>query len=137
MKTLKTALLVLAFTLVGFGAMTAQNNKVKGPKIEFNDLIYDFGTITVGDKGEFEIGFKNGGTEPLLLQNVQGCCGTSVLDYTKEPVMPKKSGFIRVKIYTGGVAAVISKVITINSNDPADPTVRLTLKGAIKAKEAE
>lgn len=135
--SLKTLSLLLVFALsFGLSKSVAQINqeKVVGAKIAFADLTYDFGTVNVGDKGEFEVSFKNEGTEPLILQNVQGCCGAKIVDYTKDPILPQKSGAIKIQIYTGGAGAV-SKTITIVSNDPNNSTVRVSFRGTIKAVE--
>ena len=136
MKNFKLKALAL-FLIVFAGANTVSaqaKQEIAGSKIVFDDLTYDFGTVTVGDKGEFEMNFKNGGSEPLILKNVQGCCGASILSYTSDPILPQKSGTIKVKIYTGGAGAV-GKTITIHSNDPNNPTLQVRFKGSIKAAE--
>ena len=135
MKTFSMKALFLAFAvLVGVNIAAAQESATAGSKIVFDDLTYNFGTVNVGDKGEFEVGFKNEGTEPLLVKNVQGCCGASILDFTKDPILPGKSGSLKLKIYTGG-AGTVSKTITVLSNDAANPTVRVRFTGTIKAAE--
>ncbi|MDR0661555.1 MAG: DUF1573 domain-containing protein [Prevotellaceae bacterium] len=139
MKTFYLRTLALLFALsVGANAVNAQENEKQtvGPEIIFDSSTYDFGTITVGDAGEFEITFKNGGTEPLLLQNVHGCCGAKIVSYTKDPVLPEKSGAIKVKIHTGG-AGTVSKTITVVSNDSKSSTTRVQFKGTIKALESK
>lgn len=132
MKTLFLAFAILA----GLSVATAQTNGevTTGAKIVFDDLTYNFGTISVGDKGEFELGFKNEGTEPLVIKNVQGCCGAKILDFTKDPIMPQQSGSLRLQIYTGG-AGMVSKTITVISNDPKNATVRVRFTGEIKKAE--
>lgn len=136
MKTfnLKGLALILA-VLAGLNVVTAQTSQeVTSPKIVFDDLTYSFGTINVGDKGEFEVSFKNEGAEPLIVKGVQGCCGAKVLEYTKDPILSGKSGSLKLQIYTGGVGAV-SKTITVTSNDPQNPVVRVRFTGNIKAAE--
>lgn len=137
MKTyfFKTLILILAVS-AGLNVATAQTNQdvTTGPKIVFDDLTYNFGTINVGDKGEFEVNFKNEGTEPLIVKNVQGCCGARILDFTKDPVLPGKSGTFKVQIYTGG-AGNVGKTITIMSNDTKSPMVQVRFTGLIKQVE--
>ena len=137
MKTfISTKVLFLTVAMfAGLSIATAQiSQAVAGPKIEFDDLTYSFGTINVGDKGEFELNFKNEGTEPLIVKNVQGCCGAKILDFTKDPIMPGKSGSLKLQIYTGG-AGTVSKTITVISNDPNNSTIRVRFTGSIKAVE--
>ncbi len=139
MKTFGVKTLFLAFAvLTGLSVATAQTNQevTAGPKIVFDDLTYNFGTVNVGDKGEFEVSFKNEGTEPLIIKSVQGCCGAKILDFTKDPILPQKSGSLKLQIYTGG-AGTVSKTITIISNDPKSPTLQVRFTGTIAIKAAE
>ena len=133
MKTLSFKVLFLVLAMVaGLNMATAQT--AAGSKIVFNDLTHSFGTIAVGDKGEFAVEFKNEGSEPLVVKNVQGCCGAKILDFTKTPILPGKSGSLTLQIYTGS-AGMVSKTITVVSNDPNNAAVQVRFTGSIKAAE--
>lgn len=130
LKTLWTFILLLG---LGF-YMQAQSSAVNSnPKISFEKLEHDYGTIHEGDNGDVEFTFKNTGKEPLILTNVHGCCGVSVLDWTKDPVIPNASGSIKLRYHTSRIGG-INKVITVNTNDPDNQVVQLRLKGEVQRK---
>jgi len=102
----------------------------KGPKIKLDKPLFDFGDIKLAKSAEFDITLKNDGNEPLILLRVQGCCGGKVTDYTKSPILPGKTGSIKleVSLYTTGV---IQKTITVMSNDPENPALRVRVKANV------
>ncbi|MDR2085047.1 MAG: DUF1573 domain-containing protein [Bacteroidales bacterium] len=110
---------------------TKKNAKnAKPAQITFDNLVHDYGTMKVGADGECVFTFKNTGKEPLIVSKVQGCCGVSVLDWTKDPVMPKKTGTIKLR-YNTKRPITINKTVTVFTNDPEQPEIKLTLKGQI------
>ena len=130
------SLLLLAFTLSY--AQKAESGKIKSPDIYFEETSKDFGTIVEGTSTELVFTFFNSGTAPLLLKNVQPSCGCTLTDYTKEPVLPGKSGTIKATFNSSGKANQnIHKSITITTNVPengVDKVIVIFLKGYVKAK---
>ncbi|MDL2238789.1 DUF1573 domain-containing protein [Bacteroidales bacterium OttesenSCG-928-L14] len=107
----------------------------KPAEITFENVEYNYGTIQVGDNGDCEFTFKNTGKEPLVVSKVQGCCGVSVVDWTKDPVMPKKAGTVKLR-YNTKRPVTINKTVKVFSNDPEKPEVHLLLKGKIEGEAA-
>jgi hypothetical protein len=66
------------------------------PKINFDSLEYTMNTVKLNEKAALKIPFKNSGNEPLIITSAQGT-GTSSLFYPKEPILPKKTGFIEFR----------------------------------------
>ncbi len=98
-----------------------------GPRIEFEKQVHDYGQITMGADGNCEFKFKNTGTEPLVLNNVQSSCGCTVPSWTREPVMPGQEGSIKVRYDTNRIGH-IGKAITVYSNSVGDNSERITLR---------
>ncbi|MDR2040231.1 MAG: DUF1573 domain-containing protein [Bacteroidales bacterium] len=96
-------------------------------KIEFEKTTHDFGKINEkGDKASHDFIFKNTGTTPLLVQNVRTNCGCTASDWTKEPVNPGKSGFVRITYDIEGRPGKIDKSAYVITNaKPAQITLRL------------
>ena len=88
---------------------------VQGPLIEFEKVVHDYGQIQQGANGESEFKFKNAGTEPLVLTNVQASCGCTVPTWPREPVMPGQESSIKVRYDTNRLGH-IGKAITVYSN---------------------
>lgn len=97
----------------------------------FETDVIDYGTIEQGVDGVREFKFKNTGKEPLIISNATGSCGCTVPTWSKEPILPGKSGVISVKYDTKRLGA-INKSVTVTSN-ATEATKVLRIKGDIIA----
>ena len=80
--------------------------------ITFETDVIDYGTIEQSADGVREFKFKNTGKEPLIISNATGSCGCTVPTWSKEPILPGKSGVISVKYDTKRLGA-INKSVTV------------------------
>jgi hypothetical protein len=103
--------------------------------IKFDKMVHDYGNITQGDNGECVFKFKNTGKEPLIITMCQGSCGCTVPQCPKDPILPGKSGEIKVK-YDSNRVGPISKSVSVQSNAKSG-TQTLQIKGNIAAKPVE
>ena len=88
--------------------------------------------ITQHADGNRTFKFKNTGKTPLIITAVKGSCGCTVPTKPKEPIMPGKTGEIKVKYATDRLGR-FSKTVTITSNaTEARKVVRI--KGEVLAK---
>jgi hypothetical protein len=116
--------------------MPTQDGKVdksKMAKIEFNELVYDFGKVTEGQIVERKFKFKNTGSKDLLLLYHQATCGCTVPDFSKDPYSPGKGGEITIKFDTKGKKLSQTKKIKIFTNTYPNMT-ELTMKGYVIPK---
>lgn len=97
--------------------------------MKFKEEIHDFGTVPQGKPVTTEFSFKNTGKEPITLNNVHASCGCTTPEWTKEPILPGKSGTVKAT-YNAAAAAPFSKTITVTSNVG---TKVLTIKGVVEA----
>lgn len=136
---MKKFFLLSMFVSMALTVLNAQDVKPiednnDGPKIEFTSLEHNYGTIQKGGDGNCEFTFTNNGNEPLILSNVKASCGCTTPSWTKEPVMPGKTGTIKVRYNTNNVGA-INKTITVTSNAVDNPRVVLKIKGQVTQME--
>src|ERR1043166_3665793 len=109
-------------------------------EIKFENEVLDYGTIDYDANGVREFKFKNVGKSPLTITNVQGECGctSTTIDgkpgWPQEPILPGKSGVIKVK-YDTKRPGRFEKNVTITSNAKF-ATKKVRIKGEIKAKPA-
>lgn len=103
--------------------------------IRFDKMTHDYGTIKQGADGGCEFKFTNSGKEPLIISNCQGSCGCTVPSCPKEPILPGKSGVIKVHYDTKRVGP-ISKSVTVQSNAKTG-TQTLQIKGTVEAAPQE
>jgi hypothetical protein len=64
--------------------------------LKFEKTHHDFGTIKEDDGPvTYVFKFKNTGTAPLKLNNVQPACGCTASEWTKEDIAPGKEGYVK------------------------------------------
>ncbi len=126
---MKKSITLLLAILISFPVLNfAQDAK---PRIAFEKMQHNFGTF----KEELGIqsiafNFKNEGTVPLILNNVQASCGCTTPEWTREPVAPGAKGIIKVSYDPKNRPGVFNKTIRVSSNaDNADVT--LTILGEV------
>lgn len=100
---------------------------------KWDKTTHEFGTLEQGKPTTATFTFTNTGKAPLLLTQVQGSCGCTATDYTKEAVAPGKTGYIKAT-YNAANAGPFHKTVTVTANTEGGP-VTLVIKGEVKAKE--
>lgn len=113
----------------------ATEKVIDGPKMEFESMEVDYGTIEQDSEPFRVFTFTNTGTEPVLITNARGSCGCTVPSYSKAPVAPGESSEIKVRYDTHRLGQ-FRKRVTLTTNVPGDPIV-LTIKGKVDPKPAE
>lgn len=108
---------------------TAANQQVEEkpegplPVAQFAKLEHDFGTIKEGDAVEYTYSVKNTGEAPLIIQSAQPSCGCTVPDWTKTPIAPGATGFVKAKFDSKGKPGAQNKTITVTANTWPKQTV--------------
>lgn len=125
---MKHLLSILAFVFLGAVAASAQD--AKGPKMQFDIMTIDYGTIDKGGDPIRKFKFTNVGNEPLIIKTAKGSCGCTVPTYPKEPILPGESNVIEVRYDTQRVGA-FQKQVTLTTNETGEDKV-LTIKGEVK-----
>ena len=92
----------------------------QGPRLEFIRETIDLGTLSYRNPEvlEIRIEFRNTGTYPLIVSGAGGCCGTRIMEWTKHPVLPGDTGTVVAEIRPSPHPHILSRVITVDSNDP-------------------
>lgn len=127
MKRIGFILLVLVLS-TGF---VAAQKKQKGPNPVFVNNVHDFGKVEESaGTVSYVFTFKNEGTEPFIIQRIQTTCGCTTPDYSREPILPGKTGTIKVTYSTTGRPGSFNKVLPIFSNVP-DSVYKITVKGEV------
>ncbi len=123
-------LVVATLILLTSFSITPVKSMLSGPKIVFDKLIHDYGTIPRRSDGTSHFRFTNRGNAPLLITGVKAACGCTVPSYTEAPVLPGQSGTIKVE-YNTRIRGEFTKTIIVSTNDPNNATVTLTVKGNV------
>lgn len=102
--------------------------------IRFENMDHSFGKIKEeGGSAVCNFKFTNTGRIPLTIQGVQASCGCTTPEWSKEPILPGKTGFIKVSYNPDQRPGVFTKSITVNANVPKGVCV-LTISGEVIPK---
>jgi archaellum component FlaG (FlaF/FlaG flagellin family) len=131
MKKLMMTAFVAVSTMLAANAQTAPATESKSTaEIAFDKETHDFGIVSQNQPATYTFMFKNTGKEPLIITNAQASCGCTTPEWTKEPIMPGKKGYVKAT-YNAASLGVFNKAITVMSNAKT-PTVTLYIKGDVK-----
>lgn len=108
----------------------------KMPEITFDNLSYDFGEITEGDKISHKFTFKNTGNAPLTVTKANATCGCTQPSFPFIDINPGETGYIGVDYYSVNKDGPQSPEITVYTNTSKDSTT-LTLVGIVNAKAGD
>lgn len=113
------------------------NQNQPQPVITFDEEIYNFGTIAIGEKVGHTFHFTNTGKAPLVISQVVPSCGcTTLKDWPQEPVFPGENGKITVEFNSTGFPGAVEKTISVSTNCiPKDRYLKL--KGQVSGKESD
>lgn len=105
----------------------------KQAEVKFVKETHDFGSIPQGVPATYEFTFTNTGKAPLIITNAAASCGCTTPEWTKEPIKPGKTGFVKAT-YNAASPGPFTKSVTVVSN-AKNSTVILYLKGDVKPAE--
>lgn len=101
--------------------------------LQFTETAHDFKKVSEGTLATHEFKFTNTGNQPVVIANVQASCGCTTPDWTKTPVLPGKTGFIRAAYNSAGRPGQFNKTVTVTSN-AKDASMVLSISGTVVDK---
>lgn len=148
----------LIFILLSVTLITACKNVTKNPKepvdpeaqakeqaaflndttnwttVQWMDSVQNFGKVTDGEKVIISFHFKNTGTKPLVISNVQASCGCTVPSKPEEPIAPGKEAVITAEFNSAGRVGMASKYLNVTCNTK-EQLINLLFEGEVLAKK--
>jgi serine/threonine protein kinase len=116
-------------------AAEAENNRLRNTSelsFSFDKTVYNFGTITQGDKVVTEFKITNTSNADITISNALGSCGCTVPEYPKTPIKPGQSGIIKVTFNSTGKKGQQDKTVTVTITNGSDTkTEVLHMKGNV------
>jgi hypothetical protein len=99
--------------------------------VAFKTLKFSFGTIKQGKPVTTQFTFTNNSGKPLIIENAEAGCGCTTPDYPKAPILPGKTGEIKVT-YNAEATGKFTKNVTVKFANIAEP-VTLLIDGEVAA----
>ena len=101
------------------------------PEISVEKPVYDFGTVTQGQKVDHVFTLKNRGDEPLAIKEIRSSCGCTAASLSARTIPPGKTGEVKVTFDSTNFAGQVTKTVYLDSNDPRNPSAMLSMQGNI------
>lgn len=99
--------------------------------VQFSRTSHDFGKVREeGGTLTTTFEFTNKGIKPIMLTEVVAACGCTTPEWTRSPVEPNQTGFIKVVFDPKDKIGVFTKTISVTT-DSEPSTVVLTIKGEV------
>jgi hypothetical protein len=137
MKKILLACLLFSLCLSrGFAQKDGSQKPLSKADIQFREKQFDFSDIVQGDKVSKKFSFRNAGTEPLMILNVQTTCGCTATDWPKQPIPPGDSSSLMVTFNSAKKIGRINKIVTIYTNG-LRPEERLKITGNVLPSTAQ
>ncbi|HEU5290942.1 MAG TPA: DUF1573 domain-containing protein [Cyclobacteriaceae bacterium] len=129
---MKRSLRILSLVLV----MIPSVAQVAKP-IQFREEVFNFGDVAEKEgpvTHQFE--FTNLSNRPVRILNVKPSCGCTTPDWTKDPVLPGKTGFIQARFDPKGRPGYFTKSLTVTTDFDTNP-IMLQIKGTVNVEGKE
>ncbi len=121
---------LVAFGVFGWGVFQAL---WAAPHLEIPRSVHDFGVIDEGKIYTHDFVLKNTGDDTLKVLSVRTSCGCTATMLQSSEIAPGDSQILHVSFNSAGYGGRrFTKVVSIVSNDPDQPEVRLLIRGEVK-----
>jgi len=129
MKHLKTIVMLCVLFLP---TSNVNGQDTKAPKIFIKEQTWDFGTIKQHSKVTHIFTVQNKGNADLIIERTRTTCGCTAAITSEKRIAPGHTGEIKVTFSSGRRIGKQVKYVYVQSNDPDEPTLKLTVKGEVE-----
>src|SRR5688572_13991949 len=99
--------------------------------LQFREETFDFGNVPEeGGPVTHEFTFTNVSSRPVKILSVEASCGCTTPDWSKDPVLPGKNGFIQARFDPKGRPGYFTKSLTVTADFDSNP-IMLQIKGTV------
>lgn len=122
------AIILFPFSSIKAQEKISDNIQVDKTVHNFGDLLLDSGPVSC------TFTFKNIGKSPIVIYNAVTTCGCTKAEWTKEPIMPGKTGTVSATYSNDEGPYPFDKSITVYLSEPKKPVI-LKMRGVCMEKK--
>jgi hypothetical protein len=101
-------------------------------QMQFTKTAHDFGQIPeMGGDATYQFEFTNTGKAPIIITNVESSCGCTTPEWSRQPVLPGKTGFVKAIFDPKDRPGIFDKEITVSTTAEQ---VKLKISGEVLPK---
>src|SRR6478609_2824305 len=105
--------------------------------LNFREKSFNFGEIIEdGGNADHEFVFTNTSGRPVSILAVQASCGCTTSGWTKQPIGPGKTGFVKASFDPKGRPGYFNKTLTVTTGLSGGPII-LEIKGQVVITKRE
>jgi len=102
-----------------------------GPRIAVDAVDFSFGRVPNDRAVEHVFKVSNTGTKPLVITRVATSCGCTAAMMESSVIDPGTSGKLRVQFNPKGQKQIVTRTVTIHSNDDSQPTLAVRVSAEV------
>ena len=116
------------------GDFTANTlSETTSPKVEVGDVLFNFGSLDVGQKGSHEFQITNRGAGPMTLSRGPTSCTCTISGLDRTSIGVGESATISIQWEARGTGGPFRQQATILTSDPRRPDVIFVIEGMVVA----
>jgi hypothetical protein len=136
----KNAVAVVLGLLLAGASLAADPPKAtpeeKGPRINIDPLLFDFGKAVQNKTLTKEFVLKNFGNEDLVIDRVSTTCGCTIASGYDKLVKPGGSTTLRVTLETRSYSGRVERKVAVKSNDQKQGLAEVTVVAFVEPEKA-
>jgi hypothetical protein len=105
--------------------------KAGGPKINFSEILHQFGRVKSSDVLRHDFIVTNTGSAVLELTDVKPSCGCTMAGTWDRQIQPGQTGKIPIQFSPANFNGTVTKSVTVTCNDPAQAVHTLQIQATI------
>ena len=125
-------LLSLGISAFIFASLLLHGNLAKSsqPRIDFEEEIWDFGTLAVGEKVSHNFKFRNSGDATLQINKIDSSCACAATLLSSTTLQPQETGELKID-FKQLTPKNVPRTVKIHSTDPSTPVKTLTIRANV------
>jgi hypothetical protein len=125
------ALAAAVLLVVPSGGQDLPRSGGPAPRAVVTQPVWDAGAVARGATVRHDFALRNEGNAELRVHEVQATCGCTVAKFDQS-IPPGAAGVVTAEVHTEAFRGPIAKDVTVLTNDPANPSIVLTLRADVR-----
>jgi len=134
-KNIPNGLISISANIEADYSNLSDDELANAPRIEFENINYNFDNIEAGKDVQYDFVFKNTGKSNLIINKIKPGCGCTTINPSENVIKPGATSSVKATFRTNGYSGRVSKSISVISNDPKSPNLILRITGVVNAPE--
>lgn len=101
------------------------------PDVQTDEVLHDFGYAQHQQTITHKFKFKNVGSQPLVIHDVESSCACTAVLLSEKTVLPGETAEIEAKLETQYYRGRRTATVKVNTNDTDTPVIYFTITGVI------